>query len=146
MKVHLMPHAIFETAKSGFIQNLHHCSVLWKITPLYFCNSNLVYFGQKEPIEKKISNFWVVRWKFIKFLMSYLKPQVSFSFNLCITLQCHERQLFCTFLAETFYDLDKRNPSKCKISDFDSSPEISPNFYFDMLLLLKVYKISAQKV
>ena len=91
MKVHPFPHAISETLRSGFIQNLHHCSVLWKITPLYFCNSNLVYFGQKEPIEKKISNFWVVRWKFIKFLMSYLKPQVSFSFKLCITLQCYGR-------------------------------------------------------
>ena len=42
MKVHLIPHAIFETARSGFIQILHHCSITWKITPLYFCISNLV--------------------------------------------------------------------------------------------------------
>ena len=27
MKVHPIPHAIFETTRSGFIQILHHCSV-----------------------------------------------------------------------------------------------------------------------
>ena len=75
MKVHPIPHAIFETTRSGFIQILHHCSVSWKITLLYFFSSNIIYFGQK------LSNFWVVGWKFTKFLMSYLKPQVSFSLN-----------------------------------------------------------------
>ena len=81
MKVHLILYAIFETARSGFIQIWHHCSVSWKITPLYFCSSNLAYFGQKEPIEKKVSDFWVVWWKPIKFLMLYLKLKVSFSLN-----------------------------------------------------------------
>ena len=46
--------------------------------PLYFFISNL---GQKEPIEVKFSDFWVVGWKFTKFLMSCLKLQVSFSLN-----------------------------------------------------------------
>ena len=36
MKVHPIPHANFETTRSGFIQILHHCPVPWKITPLYF--------------------------------------------------------------------------------------------------------------
>ena len=81
MKVHLILYAVFETARSGFIQIWHHCSVSWKITPLYFCSSNLAYFGQKEPIEKKVSDFWVVWWKPTKFLMLYLKLKVSFSLN-----------------------------------------------------------------
>ena len=42
----------------------------------------------------------------------------QFFYNICITLQRHERELFFTFLAETLHDLNKRNPSKCKISDF----------------------------
>ena len=50
------------------------------ITPLYFF-SNLIYFEQKEPVKGKYSDFWVVGWKFTKFLMPYLKPQVSFSLN-----------------------------------------------------------------
>ena len=44
VKVDPIPHVMFETTKSGFIRILHHCSVSWKITTLYF-NSNLVYFG-----------------------------------------------------------------------------------------------------
>ena len=36
MEVHPIPHAIFETTRSRFIQILHHCSVSWKITPQYF--------------------------------------------------------------------------------------------------------------
>ena len=81
MKGHTIPHDSFETTRSGFIQILHHCSVSWKITPLYFFSSNLKYFGQKDPIKVKFLDFWVVGWKFTKFLMSYLKPQVSFSLN-----------------------------------------------------------------
>ena len=42
-----------------------------------FISSNL-FFGQKEPIEVNYSDFWVVGWKFTKFLMSY-KPQIKFS-------------------------------------------------------------------
>ena len=81
MKVHPISHAIFETTRSGFSQILHHCSMSWKITSLYFFSSNLIYFGQKVPIEVKLLDFWVFGWKFIKFLMSYLKPQISFSLN-----------------------------------------------------------------
>ena len=32
MKVHPIPHTIFETTRSGFIQIFHHCPVSWKIT------------------------------------------------------------------------------------------------------------------
>ena len=70
----------------------------------------------------------------------------QFFFKLCINLQCHERWLFCTFLAETVHDLDKRNPSKCKTSYFRLLKQISPNLYFDRFFLIKVYKISAKKV
>ena len=81
IKVHPIPHAIFDTKSSEFIQILHHCSVSWKTTPLYFYSSNLAYFEQRDLIEMTFSDFWVVGWKFTKFLVSYLKPQVSFSLN-----------------------------------------------------------------
>ena len=79
IKVPPISHVIFETITPGFIQILHRCLVSW--TPLYFCNSNLVVFRQKELIEKKFSDFWVVGWKFTKFLISNLKLQVSFPLN-----------------------------------------------------------------
>ena len=48
---------LHKVARSVFIQILHHYSVSWKITPLYFFSSNLIYFGQKEPIKVKFSDF-----------------------------------------------------------------------------------------
>ena len=44
----------FPNHKSVFLQILHHSSVSWKITPLYFFSSNNIYFAQKEPIKMKI--------------------------------------------------------------------------------------------
>ena len=35
---------------------------------------------------------------------------------------------------------------RAKLQSFDCSRKVSPNLYFDRLLLLKVYKISAKKV
>ena len=44
----------FSNYKSLFLRILHHSSVPWKITPLYFFSSNNIYFAQKEPIKVKI--------------------------------------------------------------------------------------------
>ena len=74
------------------------------------------------------------------------KATSQFFFKLCISLQCHGRSLFCTFLVETLYDLGKRSPSKGKNSNFWLLREISPNLYFDRLLLLKVNKYWAKIV
>ena len=45
----------------------------------------------KGAHRQNISDFGVVGWKFTKFLMSYLKPKVSFSLNFASPFQCHER-------------------------------------------------------
>ena len=44
----------FPSNKSVFLQILHHSSMSWKITPLYFFSSNNICFAQKEPIKVKI--------------------------------------------------------------------------------------------
>ena len=44
----------FPSSKSVFLQILHHSSMPWKITPMYFFSSNNIYFAQKEPIKMKI--------------------------------------------------------------------------------------------
>ena len=72
-----------------------------------FFRSNLIYFGQKWPIEVKFLDSWVCGWKFTKFLMWCLFETTSQTFN--------------------------------------CSGEILTNLCFDLLLLLKVYKISAKK-
>ena len=63
--------SIFSNHKSHFLRNFS--SVSRKITPLYFCSSNNIYFDQKEPIKVKmfgtsecsgqnLSNSWCQSW------------------------------------------------------------------------------------
>ena len=114
MKVHRIPHGSCETTRSRFIQILYHCSVSWRIPPVYFFISNLYTVEKKEPIENKLSDFWVFGWKFTNFLMSYLKLQGSFSLNF--------ESLFSVMrdldMRDLIHDLDKRSLAKCKISEF----------------------------
>ena len=98
MKFHPILHAIFGTTRSEFIQILQQWSVLCKINSLHFFGSNLIYSGQKEPVE-------------LKFLMSYFKSQVSFSIYLLSVIKII---LLCFFSCKN----GQRSPSKCKISDF----------------------------
>ena len=143
IKVHPIPHVIFETIRSGFIQILHHCSVSWKITPLYFFSSNLIYFGQKQPTEVKFLDFWVVGWKFTKFLVSYLKPRVSFSLNFASLFNVMGDKSSVLFWLKLYMIFTKGAHHSAQT--FDWSGGISPNLYFDRLLLLKVYKVSTKK-
>ena len=51
----------------------------------------------------KFLDFWVVGWRFTKFLMSYIFETTSqFFFKLCIAFQCHGRWVFCTFFGWNF--------------------------------------------
>ena len=44
----------FRKLKSVFLQILHQCSVPSNITPLYFFNSSITYFRQRQPIKVQI--------------------------------------------------------------------------------------------
>ena len=99
-KVHQAPYVIFETI-SHFSR--HNSS-------LFFLAQTLHTFYSISS-KCKFAEFPLVALKFTKFLM-------SFFFEVWITLQCHERQFFCSFLAETLYAIDKSSASKCKFSDF----------------------------
>ena len=57
MKVHQIPHAIFETTRLRLIQILRHRSVSWKITPLYFFNSKLYPFHKKSQLKWYFQTF-----------------------------------------------------------------------------------------
>ena len=68
-----------------FLQNLHNSSLSWKITPLYFCSSNNMYFEHKEPIKtKKKLDFSRARVKICEVHVSS-KPKSQFLFNFCVT-------------------------------------------------------------
>ena len=103
LKVQPIPHAIFETTRSGFIQTLHHCSLSWKITPLYFFSSNLIYLGQK------LLGSWVVGW-------NSTNSQVSFSLNFA-SLFSVMRDSFLYFFSWNFiWFLQKEPPTVQNLS------------------------------
>ena len=93
-------------------------SVSWKITPLYFVSSNLIYFWQKKPHWSEICGLlsgWV---------KIYQIPYVIFGIKSSFFLQTLHHYsvlwditLLC-FLSYFLYGLDKRIRSKCKFSDF----------------------------
>ena len=56
--------------------------------------------------------------KSTKFLMFIFRTKSQFFFKICITHQCHETLLFCTFSSEILHAWDKMSSSKCKFSDF----------------------------
>ena len=139
--VHPIPQANFQTTRSRFIQILNHCSVSWKITLLYFFGS-IVYNLDK----KQFSDFWMVGWKFTKFLMSSLKLQVSFSLNFGSLFRVMRDNSSALFYLKLYMIWTKGAHKSAKFQAFDCSRRIPPNLYFDRLLLLKVYKISAKNV
>ena len=80
MKVYPTSHAILDTSRSGFIQILHHSSLSWKMTSLYFLAEPWYTLDMKV----NFSDFWLIGWKFTKFMMTSLKQYVSFSLNFAL--------------------------------------------------------------
>ena len=66
-----------------------------------------------------------LKWKFLRLLSAGVKTcqicHVSFETTsqfpskFCVTLQCDERKLLCTFLVQTIYTLLKKDPIKAKV-------------------------------
>ena len=79
--------------------------------------------------------------------MSHLKPQVSFSLNFASLFNVMRDNSSILSWLKLYMIFTKEAHQSAKFQkNFDCSGEISPNLYFDRLLLLKVYKISAKKV
>ena len=112
----------FWNSKSILLQIVYPSSVSWKITPLYFFLAWTVYtLLKRSPL----------KWKILKLLGAQVKicqiPYVNFEATsrflskFCIPLHFHERQLLCTFLAQTIYTLLERSPLKWRFLRFLSA-------------------------
>ena len=92
-------------------------------------------------------DFWVVGEKFTKFLMSYLEPSVSFSWNFESLFHVMRDKSFVLFkLLKLYMFFTNRDHQSAKSQTFECWGEILPNWYFDRLFLLEVCKISTEKV
>ena len=125
---------------------MHHSSVSWEITLLYFFSWNFIWFGQEEPIKVQnlrlstahvkfhqictlISSFC---WKYIKFQLKKYRKVVS-----------HGTEEWCKIWRKT----DLLFQICCfNLVNFDLSTLNSQNFHFDWFLLCKVYNVCPKKV
>ena len=83
MEVHPISDATFAHGhKVRVYSNFASLFSVMKETLLYFFKLKpYILWTKRAHIEVKFSYFWAVGWKFTKFIMSYLKSQVSFSLN-----------------------------------------------------------------
>ena len=108
--------------------------------PCIFFSSNIIYFGQKESIEVKFLGFWVIGWKFTKFLISCLKQQVSFSSNFSLLFSVMRdnssvsSSWYCTWFGQR---------ELIKVDNFKLSTAHVK--FHQICILLKVYKFQLKK-
>ena len=88
----------FRNNKLAFLQILHHSSVSWDTTPLYFFSWNFIYFWQKEPIKVQIWwNFtWAVESLTLCTLMgSFCKNHIKFQLKKYRRVISHDIEEWC---------------------------------------------------
>ena len=142
-KIHPITHAIFETIRSGFFQILYHCSVSWKINPLYFLAQTPYTLDRNSPSKW---NLWTFEWLGENLPNSLLKPQINFSSNFASLFDVMRDKSSVFFYLKLYMIFTKGAHQSAKFQTFDLSGEISPNLNFDRLLLLKAYKISVENL
>ena len=125
MKVHPIPHVIFEIKMAGSIQNLHCCLVSSK--------KSLIYFVQKYPIKNQVFKLFTARVRVHQ--ITYLAFQIKspFSFKVWVTLQCNQISFFCSFTAESLYAIDKRRTWECTFPYLPPFPSKFAKFLMSFL-------------
>ena len=102
----------FSKLQVTFFQILHHSPVSWKITSLYFFNSNIIYSGHKQPIKAQIFETFECSSQSSSNSLCQFWSDKSISFQIFhhSSLSSHTTPL--QFSARAFSILDKRIPSK----------------------------------
>ena len=76
-------------------------------------SSFIFYFRQKDPMKVPILNLSSVLMKICENSHVIFQTTSLFFFKFCMTPQCYELHIFCTFLGQTFSTLHKKEQSKC---------------------------------
>ena len=103
MKVQPINYAIFETARSGSFQILHHFSVIKDNSSVFFQLKPHILWTKIAQRSKTFGllSGWMKIYQ-IPYVICGTKSQ--FFIKLWITLQCHKTELFCIFSSK-FYML-----------------------------------------
>ena len=126
---------------------MHHSSMLWEITLLYFFSWNLIYFLQKEPIKVQKFKLLIVQmkfhqicnaligffcWKYIKFQLKKYRGVIYISWYWKVMQNLKKNQFIVSKMTRIWWIL---------IGTLKSLKHL----HFDWSLLCKVYKIWPKK-
>ena len=100
----------FWNQESVFLQTLHHSSVLSHLKIYMLWTKGAHESEDFQTFNSPFMPFFKSRVSFPLNVIFQTKSQ--FFFKVWTTLQCHERKLFSTFLAETLYAIDKSSTTK----------------------------------
>ena len=81
----------------------------------------IFYFGLKDTTKVPILRLSSAPVKICQILHVIFETTSQFFFKFRITLKFHQKELLCTFLAQTLYTLVKSSPLKCKFFRFSSA-------------------------
>ena len=87
-------------------------------------NFKLIHFltlDKRIPSKYRFRDFQVLWWKFPKFLMSFLKVQISFPSNFASLFSAIKHNSSALFLTQALHTLVKDSPLKCKFLRFSSA-------------------------
>ena len=138
MRAHPIPHASFETNVKVYSNFSLLFSVMKDNSSIFF-QLKLFFFGQNAIFI--LLNEWV---NIHQIPYVIFETILQFFFKLYITLQYPEDNSSVLFWLNLYVIWAKADHQSAKFQNFNCSCKILPNLYFDRLLLLQVYKISAK--
>ena len=130
---------------SVFLQTLHHSSVSWDLTSLYFFSLNFIYFQEKEPI--KVQIWWNFTWaveslKFCTLMGSFCPNHIKFQLKKYRRVISHDTEVWCKVHRKTDLEFQKWHE---KLGELSLKHSEVWKLYFDGLFLPKAYNVSARK-
>ena len=125
---------------------MHHSSVSWEITLLYFFSWNFIWFLQKKPI--KVQNFRKILTAQVKFhqictlIGSFCWKYIKFQLKKYRGVMSHDTEEWCKIWRKTDLLFQKWQ----EFGEFWSEHSILQNLHCDLSLLRKVYNIWPKNV
>ena len=116
-----IPHVNFELTTQFLFK---FCFIFhWYDTklPCQFLAHTYFTLDEKIPSKSQFFDFPVFWWKFPKFLMSFLKVQVSFRWSVASIFSAIKYNSSILYLSQTLYNLVKGSPLKVKFFRFLSA-------------------------
>ena len=123
VKVHQILHIIFQTKSQFFFNVWISFSVMGDHSSILSLAETLYAIDKSSPLKCKFSDLLLLTLKFIKFLMSFLEPRVSFSSNFASLFSVMRHNSSVLFHPNLYMLWSKEAHKRGNFQTFDCSHE-----------------------